>query len=307
MRSLLRSPLALAPLTPLLLLTACAGPLNTESCIGVVMPTDSTGRGGGVFCPPTITESSIREVPEEAAATVNQRLAPVYVGGGDGGAVVQAGDARPSVVSLERGNWGATQVTAPNDLSAHQPRYSQNLLLNDTLRRTRGEYPTAASALDTGTSAGMDRQIQEALVAPLAAAADVVLFVPRAVVQARPDRPTRTGLEPYQRQPRVQTIVPPPLVIVAGEMAGPRGPMTPMVPAPGVPSIPGSPVSPPAGQQVSPTPTAPANTPPLNVPPSSVPPTSIPPGPESSRPPERKAPWERSTVRPGTRSEPKKD
>lgn len=279
---------------PLLLLSACAGPLNTESCVGVGMKSDSLG---GVFCPPTITESSIREVPEEAAATVNQRVAPVYAGGG----VVQADDSRPSIVSLDRGNWGATDMRVPNDFSAHQPRYTDNVLLNDTLRRTRGDYPTAASALDTGTGAGMDRQIQEAFIAPLAGAADVVLLVPRIVMEARPGQPTRTGLEPYERQPRVQTIVPPPLTFVTDE---PARTMTPTTVAPGTPTKPGSPESTPGGVQVPPTGTG---TPAQPAPSSTVPPTATPPGPESSRPPERKAPWERSTVRPGTRSEPKKD
>lgn len=282
----MRTPLAgTLTITPLLLLAACAGPLNTESCIGVGMRSDSLS---GVFCPAAITESSIREVPEEAAATVNQRLAPVYAGGG----VVPAADAKPSIVSLDRGNWGATDMRAYNDLSAHQPRYTKNVLLNDTARRTRGEYPTAASAVDTGTGAGMDRQIQEAFVAPVAAAADVVLLVPRMVVAARPWQTTRTGLEPYERQPRMQTIVPAPLTFVNDE---PVRTVAPAIVAP---------ESTPGGVQVQPTGTG---SPAQPAPSSTVPPTATPPGPESSRPPERKAPWERSTVRPGTRSEPKKD
>jgi hypothetical protein len=197
---------------PLLLVGACAGPLNTEPCVGPGMKSDSNARA---FCPPTITESALREAGEDAAPTVIQRNAPVYYAAG----VVSADDARPGNLSLDRSGWAPIDLVVPNDLAAHQPRYTTNLRLNDTSRRARGEYPTPASALDTGTSEGNDRQIHEALLAPFVAGADMVLFLPRAAVQARPYRPTRTGLEPYQRQPRVQTVVPPPLTTIEPEAA----------------------------------------------------------------------------------------
>jgi hypothetical protein len=183
-------------ITPLLALAAgCAGPLNTEHTVGF---------GKDVYAPASIGRTSMPSAENaEAAGSIDQLQAPVYVSSG----IVRAERARPSVTGIDRSNWSPTLVNVPNDLSAHPPIYTDNVLIPEGTLRSRGRYPTPASSLDTPTSKGNKTQAQEALIAPFAAAADVVLFVPRVIAEAGPMRPTRTGLDPYERAPQQSTIV----------------------------------------------------------------------------------------------------
>jgi len=114
----------------------------------------------------------------------------------------------PSVIALDRANWEVLRVPVPNALSAHQPIYTRDILENDTVDRNRGRYPTPASAHQISHPSSGDRQILEAFEAPVAALADIVLFLPRAVVTP-PWATTRTGLEPYERGPRPRTSISP--------------------------------------------------------------------------------------------------
>lgn len=106
----------------------------------------------------------------------------------------------PTHTRLDRANWEPIRVDVPNELAAHQPRYTQNLIENTHIARNRGDYPTAFSANEYNHPKSSDTQLFEAIAAPVGAAADLVLFLPRAVM-TRPWQTTRTGLEPYRRVP----------------------------------------------------------------------------------------------------------
>ena len=211
----------------LLTLAGCAGPLNPEPKIGT---------GAGAWTPPTIGESAMNMPDPETLGATTYAEAPVYTATG----IVTVPDAERSVLTLDRTNWQDSVVAVPNDLAAHQPRYTNNILRPENTRRAQGQFPTAQSALDTGTSRGNDLQAQEALFAPFAAAADVVLFLPRFAFEARPDRATRTGTTPYQRVPVQQTLAP-----VAATPVGPArsplpGPQSPAAPTPEDARVPAS-------------------------------------------------------------------
>lgn len=193
----LRLVLAAAPLT----LAACAGPLNNEHGIG------NSGRpfGHSVYTPASLADSTTPSPPEGLEPTTNQQLAPVYGAAGP----VDARTAQPSLVSLDRSNWGTTSIEVPNDFSAHQPRLTVNYINKESNPRAQGKYPTERTALGLGTDRHNDEQILEAAAAPLVGASDILLFVPRAIAEMRPRQPTRTGGEPYARTPNTVVIVNP--------------------------------------------------------------------------------------------------
>jgi hypothetical protein len=113
----------------------------------------------------------------------------------------------PSVVAIDRTNWEIMRVTVPNDLAAHQPIYTRSLHENDEIARNRGLYPTAVSANQVTHPTSHDAQLLEAAEAPFAAAADILLFIPRAVMNP-PWETVRTGTEPYRRVPAPRASVP---------------------------------------------------------------------------------------------------
>jgi hypothetical protein len=191
---------ALAVLLPVAL-GACAGPLNNEHGIG------NAGRpfGHSVYTPATLADATVPPPPEGLEPTTNQQLAPVYGAAGP----VDARTAQPSLTSLDRSNWGATAIEVPNDFPAHQPRLAGNYLNKESNPRAQGKYPTERTALGLGTDRHNDEQLLEAAAAPFVAGADILLFIPRAIVEMRPYQPTRTGGEGYARMPSNVVIVNP--------------------------------------------------------------------------------------------------
>lgn len=203
-----------------LLLTACAGPLNNENGIG------NSGRpfGHSVYTPASLADATMPTPPEGLEPTADQQSAPVYGVAGP----VDVRTAQPSLVSLDRSNWGTTSIEVPNDFSAHQPRLSVNYINKESNPRAQGKYPTERTALGLGTDRHNDEQILEAAAAPLVAASDILLLVPRAIVEMRPFRPTRTGGEPYARSPNNVVIVNPSV-----EPRGEPSRVRPLLPAAG--------------------------------------------------------------------------
>lgn len=184
-----------------LLLGGCVGALNNEHGIG------NAGRpfGHSVYTPATITDATTLPPPEGLEPTANQQLAPVYGAAGP----VDARTAQPSLVSLDRSNWGATSIEVPNDFTAHQPRLTRNYINKESNPRAQGRYPTERTALGLGTDRHNDEQILEAAAAPFMGAGDILLLVPRAISEMRPRHPTRTGGEGYARTPSNVVIVNP--------------------------------------------------------------------------------------------------
>ncbi len=201
-------------LTPLVLAAGCAGPLNNEIGLG------NQGRvdGRGVWTPPTLGSSLIVPPREGFEPSTNPKLAPVYAAGGP----VAPEEAKPSISGIER-TWAEVPVLVPNDLPAHQPRMTWSHVEGDT-PRARGVYPTAQSALTLGSSRQNDAQVKEAILAPLVAASDVVLGLPRFFAQHRPGRPTRTVAWPYERTPRREALEIDPVAPVPGSSAEPSTP-----------------------------------------------------------------------------------
>lgn len=127
-----------------------------------------------------------------------------------------AGDAAappppPSLVGIDRDNWEITYVSVPNDRVQHQPIYTRSLYENNAVARNRGLYPTALSVNQVSDESSQDAQVLEAFEAPFAAAADIILFIPRAVVNP-PWETVTSGFEPYRRAPAPRASVSPVLV-----------------------------------------------------------------------------------------------
>lgn len=202
---------------PLLLLTACAGPLNNELGLG------NQGRvdGRGVWTPPTLSASLMPTAHEGMEASTDPRTAPVYMS--DSVAAVK--DSKPSVTGIDR-EWTETPLLVPNDLPAHQPRMTWSALTTDT-PRSRGQYPTAQSALSLGSERHNNEQVKEAFIAPFVAASDMVLALPRFFAEHRPKRPTRTGMWPYERQPRREALTTDPVSALPPPPAPPSAPAQP--------------------------------------------------------------------------------
>lgn len=167
--------------TGLLLACGCAGPLNNELSTGDPLTPSNQ------FQPPSVVGP---QVPARSETDASED-APVD----------------RSVTSLDRSHWGTTRVLVPNEMPMHQPRYTSNWEFDRSNARSRGEHPSATSAIDMPTSKGADLQLKEAALAPIAAGADIALM-PARMIAARPWQRTRTGSEPYQRVPQSRVIVP---------------------------------------------------------------------------------------------------
>jgi hypothetical protein len=228
----------LIALSPLAALAACAGPLNNEPGIG------NAGRAWGhsVYTPSTIAEGLPPAPAEGLEATINQQAAPVYSASGP----VAAATAEPSLTTLDRDNWGTTAIPVPNDFPAHQPRFARNYIDTSTDPRAKGKFPDERTALGTATTRHNNQQFVEALVAPVVAGQNVVMMIPRMIMESRPMQPTRTGGEGYERAARQVTIVNPTAETVGGLIQGdptaapgPTAPAKKAVPLPpnGVPRI----------------------------------------------------------------------
>lgn len=186
----------------LVLLGACTSSpyrLNDELAVGA--------GASGAYRPETFSseysqagrEAAAREPGAPAAAPKRRSLVLATTEEPDDAASTLAA-VEPTHTRLDRANWEPLQITVPNELAAHQPRYTQNLIENTHLARNRGDFPTALSANEYNHPKSADAQLFEAVAAPVGAAADLVLLLPRAVV-TRPWQTTRTGMEPYRRVP----------------------------------------------------------------------------------------------------------
>lgn len=192
----------LLSLTTCLLLSACtASPyrLNEELAVGA--------GAAGAYRPATFSsefsqagrEAAARGPGAPTAAPKRRSLVLATTEEPDEAAIAIA-DVEPTHTRLDRANWEPLRIIVPNELAAHQPRYTKNLIENTYLARNRGDFPTALSANEYNHPKATDAQLFEAVAAPVGAAADLVLLLPRAVV-TRPWQTNRTGMEPYRRAP----------------------------------------------------------------------------------------------------------
>jgi hypothetical protein len=173
--------------------------MNQESGIG------NAGRpfGRSIYTPATLAEGIPPPPAEGFEPTADQQKAPTYGASGP----VAARYAQPSLLALDRENWGTTTVDVPNDFAAHTPRFATNYIDTRSNPRAQGKYPNERTSLGLSTDRHSDEQILEAAAAPFVAAQDVLLLIPRAIMEIRPYRPTRTGSEPYARSPSDVLIV----------------------------------------------------------------------------------------------------
>lgn len=83
-----------------------------------------------------------------------------------------------SVMSVDRSNWSPLHVELPHAGVEHHPNSTAfgPVYASDT-RRSRGAYPTLASAVDVGSDGGA--QAAELFAAPFVGAADILLWIPR--------------------------------------------------------------------------------------------------------------------------------
>ena len=109
-------------------------------------------------------------------------------------------DAGPATPTLDRADWPLTTIVAHNAQPQHQPIYTRSIHYDGGIPRNAGKYPNNLTALDSITTASTDAQVGEALMAPLAAAADIPLFLVR-VFESGMWKTVDNGLEPYAREP----------------------------------------------------------------------------------------------------------
>ncbi len=179
-----------------------AAPLFLTACIGTQSDLNDSlaiGQGGtrqAAYEPATLKPTFGRVAPEAGA--------PASPSAGDQAATPAA----PSLTGIERNNWDITIVSVPNDRAEHQPIYTRSLFENDAVARNRGLYPTALSVNQISDETSQDAQVLEAAEAPFAAAVDIILFIPRAVMNP-PWQTVRTGFEPYRRAPAPRASVSP--------------------------------------------------------------------------------------------------
>lgn len=132
----------------------------------------------------------------------------------------------PSITTLDRSAWPATEYSVSQRDTVHQPTYrSKQVSLTHASAVQRGEYPTAETAGENVTGDSGGDQALEAVLAPLQALADVVLMIPRAFVN-KPTAPVRGPTVPVERIPPKPAAVSP--------VATPA--VTPAEPAPAAPA-----------------------------------------------------------------------
>lgn len=134
----------------------------------------------------------------------NSRLTLGYEGEGNGIVLLQgvtegpvlAEAVAPSVVGLDRSHWEDRVLLVPNDGVFTYPHLTRlEPLYDDSTARSRGEFPTALSALETDGDLGA--QVWEAFAWPGWVLMDLVLAIPRAT-----DGPVASPLEGYERRGR---------------------------------------------------------------------------------------------------------
>jgi hypothetical protein len=87
--------------------------------------------------------------------------------------------AGPSLEHGSRDHWPSESIRVPVDPVEHRPRFTRAQPNYSDTPRDAGRHPTAGSALEL--SVGPAIQAWEAIAAPFHAAADFVLFIPRAI------------------------------------------------------------------------------------------------------------------------------
>ncbi len=103
----------------------------------------------------------------------------------------------PSITGMDRSHWHETPLVVPVNGLAHKPTYIRVRTAANATRRQRGEYPTLDSSLELAPDTlGIARR--EAFFAPLRAAWDLVMIVPRAAV-TRPWKTRWSPVTPSQR------------------------------------------------------------------------------------------------------------
>lgn len=110
-------------------------------------------------------------------------------------------DVRPddasSLTSLDRSGWSKTVILVPVHGIAHGPTYTTEHLSTKATARQRGEPPTALTALELEGDTCWT-QVADAAEAPFVSMWDLLLLLPRAVVE-RPWTEVRGDQQPYWR------------------------------------------------------------------------------------------------------------
>lgn len=81
----------------------------------------------------------------------------------------------PSVVSLDRDNWGQEDFVVSSDMIAHRPTYARRNTRFDVSARASGRYPTLAEAITLPGGPSESEQIYDAVTWP-------ILIIPAAVL-----------------------------------------------------------------------------------------------------------------------------
>ena len=102
----------------------------------------------------------------------------------------------PSLIAGTRDHWEAMTIVVPVDGTEHQPTYTSLSPNYSKTPRATGAHPTADSALDLASPACP--QAWEVVAAPFHSAADILMFIPRAI-GAPPWSVTASPSERFQR------------------------------------------------------------------------------------------------------------
>lgn len=86
----------------------------------------------------------------------------------------QPADDTPTALGLDRSNFEPLMYRVPIDGTRHEFHGRDRLALTNETARQRGEFPTAVTALETGSNASTRRQTLEVLAQPIYAAGGVV-------------------------------------------------------------------------------------------------------------------------------------
>lgn len=122
------------------------------------------------------------------------------------------GGDRPSINSLERGEWAATRQSAGFYQVESYPFYGSGVTgprYLDGTARQRGAFPTVVSSTETFAEGRQLTGLREGLAGPAYALLDLVLIIPRAFMTPPWEViSTRDGTEPMQRAPRSSLVDP---------------------------------------------------------------------------------------------------
>jgi len=117
-----------------------------------------------------------------------------------------------SVTGLDRSQWQPMNITITSDGTQHRARLTTNgPRYVDDPARNRGIHPTAGTALDVKSHTGV--LIAEAVAAPLHAALDVPLSLPRIVIAFLQGGVVASPAESYERAPVIQPPIPEPAIV----------------------------------------------------------------------------------------------